>query len=441
MNKISKILVICLLAGAAVAPRALEIVIPEGWDSPTRIAVVPFGGPPLRESRRASESIQLADIVAFDLLRSGQFSSLPNENMLSYPTKPDEVLFRDWRILKMDYLVIGRASLEGSGKVAVAYHLFDVNLEREIAAERLTVPAAQIREVGHRISDTVYEEVTGIRGAFSTKILYVLVENPATDSSIYRLVMADSDGEREQVLFQSGDSIMSPSWAPDGKRVAYVSFETGRSTIIVQNLKTGQRTSVANYRGINGAPVFSPDGSKLAMSLSRDGNSEIYIKDLASGELQRVTRRASAIDTEPSWGADGNSLIFTSDRGGRPQIYRKDLVTSLVDRLTFIGDYNARARLLPSGRHLIYVHGTDGVYHIAWQDIERDVVRILTKTSLDESPSLAPNGTMMIYATQDRGRGILAVVSVDSRVKYILPSSVGDVQEPAWSPFLTTGIR
>lgn len=422
---------------AAASASGLEIVITQGWDAPTRIAVVPFGGPPLRDRPGPVATIEVADVVAFDLSRSGQFDTLPSDEMLSLPTMPEAVLFRDWRLQNMDYVAIGRAWPTAEGNVSLLYHLYDVATEREIARGQWTVAPAQIRDVAHRISDEIYEAVTGIRGAFSTKILYVLVENPGTPQAVYSLIVADADGERDRTLFRSSEPILSPSWGPRLERVAYVSFESGRSAIVVQGLASGEREVVAEYPGINGAPAFSPAGDKLAMSLSRDGNPEIYVKDLASGELRRITRRPAAIDTEPVWAPDGDSLIFTSDRGGRPQIYRKDLETALEDRLTFEGSYNARGRLLPDGRHLVYVHRGEGtgVYHIAWQDLERGTVRVLTETALDESPSLAPNGTMMMYATREQGRGILAVVSIDGRVKYILPSARGDVREPAWSPY------
>ena len=428
-------LAIAIVAAQGLA--ALEIVIPEGWDSPTKVAVAPFGGL-LRDDPDAAVSVDIAGIVAFDLTRTGQFALLPSENMLSYPTAPDEVYFRDWRLLGQDYLVIGRAWAEANGAVSVVYHLFDVNSEREVASSRVTAAPEQLRDVAHRIADEVYEQITGIRGAFSTKLLYVLVENAASRSPTYHLKIADSDGARGRTVFRSREPLLSPSWAPDASRIAYVSFETGKSTIVVHNLVTGERTHVAAYPGINGAPEFSPDGTKLAMSLSRDGNSEIYTLDLASGELRRITRWPTAIDTEPSWTADGDGLIFTSDRSGKPQIYRIGLDKLLEERLTFEGDYNARARLLPNGRHLVYVHRRERVYHIAWQDLERDTVRVLTQTALDESPSLSPNGVMMIYATQDLGRGILAVVSIDNGFRYLLPEAAGDVREPAWSPFLDT---
>ena len=435
-HELRRVLCIAAAAIAGHVTQALEIVIPEGWDSPTKVAVVPFGSAMHPDEPDPTASVDLAGIVAFDLTRSGQFSLLPSANMLSYPSAPDQVYFRDWRLLDLDYLVIGRAWTEASGAVSVVYHLFDVTSEREVASSRITAAAEKLRDIAHRISDEVYEHITGIRGAFSTKLLYVLVENAATRTPTYNLMVADSDGARARTVFRSMEPLLSPTWAPDAGRIAYVSFEKGRSTIVVQNLATGERIHVAAFPGINGAPEFSPDGTKLAMSLSRDGNAEIYTLDLASRELRRITRWPTAIDTEPSWTADGESLIFTSDRPGKPQIYHIGLDRLDAERLTWEGDYNARARLLPNGRHLVYVHRRERVYHIAWQDMERGTVRVLTQTSLDESPSLSPNGAMMIYATQDLGRGILAVVSIDNGFSYLLPEAAGDVRDPAWSPFI-----
>ena len=431
MNKISH-LVGCffLMILHSLAHGSLDtIIIDQGQDDPVRIAVVPF-----KMDSGLSDQINLSEIIAFDLVRSGQFQPLPTANMLSYPSNAGGVFFRDWRILKTDYLLIGNASLSIDDKVSVLFELYDVINERKIETRRFSVDLVHWRDVAHKVSDLVYERVTGIRGAFSTQIMYVLAKNSGTSKATYSLQIADSDGERTRTLIESAEPILSASWSPDGNRVAYVTFETGRPSIVIEEVDGSDRKRITNFRGINGSPVFSPDGGSLALVLSRDGDPEIFIMDLETKVLRRVTRH-HAIDTEPSWSPDGKSIIFTSDRGGRPQIYRVELATNFIERLTFVGDYNARARLLPDGRHLVFVHRKDGVFHIAWQDLERDNLQVLTETALDESPSLAPNGTMLIYATQNQGRGILAVVSIDGRVKYRLPSSLGDVREPAWSPF------
>ena len=425
-----KIVFLCLLMGLTGLIQALEIVIDTGSDDPIKIAVVPFS--------TFDETQEISSIISFDLVRSGQFAPLEADNMLSYPQQPTEVYFRDWRVLGMDYVLIGSVREAREGVLRVAYHLFDVPQQKQIRTSTIQAPQEKLRDIAHKVSDDIYEEITGIRGAFSTRIAYVLVENIGTDYASYKLEIADADGERAETLFASPQPLLSPSWSPDGTRLAYVTFEQGRPTIVVQDLLTGTRESIPAYRGLNSAPAFSPDGTRLALVLSKDGNPEIYTLDLRSKELRRVTRYRSAIDTEPTWAADGRGIIFTSDRGGKPQIYRVDLDTLLTDRLTFYGDYNARARLLPGGEHLIYVHRENGIFHIAWQDLEGvdAIPRVLTRIALDESPSVAPNGAMLIYATQDRGRGILAVVSIDGQVKYKLPSSSGDVREPAWSPFL-----
>jgi len=422
---------ILTFVGSSYAAGSLDtIIIDKGVDEPIRIAVVPFRVAPELESENP-----LADIVGFDLARSGQFEPLARENMLSYPSEERAVFFRDWRILKSAFLVIGRARLALDGRVEVEFELYDVIGERRITTRNYNVDRSQWRDAAHRISDAVYEEITGIRGAFSTRIMYVLAQNAGSPNATYQLEVADSDGERSRTLLNSKEPILSASWSPDGKRVVYVTFETGRPSIVVQDVDGTYRERLTNFRGINGSPVYSPDGTQLAMVLSKDGDPEIFIMNLADRSLRQVTRH-HAIDTEPSWSPDGKSIIFTSDRGGRPQIYQIELATNFLERLTFHGDYNARARLLPDGKHLVFVHRQNGIFHIAWQDLERDNLQVLTQTALDESPSLAPNGTMLIYATQDRGRGILGVVSIDGRVKYRLPSSSGDVREPAWSPFL-----
>lgn len=427
-----------MLAPGVHAANSLDtIIIDRGVDEPIRIAVVPFA----IDVNSAAAAVELndlpnpSDIIAFDLARSGQFDPMPRENMLSYPSQSQDVFFRDWRILKTAYLVIGRVEAVQSDSMRMSFELYDVAGRRQIRSKEYLIAIDQWRDAAHQIADIVYAEITGVRGAFSSKIMYVLAQNSGTPQARYRLEIADADGQRARTLFSSPQPILSASWAPDGNRVAYVSFETGRPSIILQDVDGPYREQLTSFRGINGSPVFSPDGQELAMVLSRDGDPEIFIMNLATRKLRRITRHRS-IDTEPSWAPDGERLIFTSDRGGRPQIYQVELATNFIERLTFVGDYNARARLLPDGEHLVFVHRREGVFHIAWQDLQRDNILVLTETNLDESPSLSPNGSMLIYATQYRGRGILSVVSIDGRVKYRLPSSVGDVREPAWSPFL-----
>jgi TolB protein len=426
-----------MAAGAALlvslsGQAAITIEIDRGYDNPKKIAVVPFGvGAGIQGLDNPS------DIISFDLARTGQFAPTKAASMLSLPDQPKEVLFRDWRVLGDEYVVIGRVDPAANGNISVSYFLFDVLNERQLANGTFTAPPTALRDMAHLASDEIYEKLTGIRGAFSTRIIYVLALDLSLKTERYRLEMADADGARPRTLLESKEPILSPTWSPDGKSVSYVSFEKGKPVIILQEIGTGARAVLTDFPGLNGAPAFSPDGRQLALVLSRDGTPEIYTMNLATKELRRITRtRPPTINTEPSWTADGKSLIFTSDRGGKPQIYQIEIATGLTQRLTFDGDYNARGRMLPDGKHLVFVHRNDGVFHIAVMDLQRGRLMVLTSTSLDESPSIAPNGTMLIYATQDRGRGILAVVSIDGTVKYRLPSSVGDVREPAWSPFL-----
>lgn len=405
----------------------LTIEITQGVDNPTRIAAVPFdwqGGGVLPED--------IAGIVSADLSRSGQFKAMDKRNMMSLPTRADQVYYRDWRILNQEFLLIGQITPADAGGYRVHYELFDVYKQTRVVEGNVNAGRNQLRDAAHLISDKIYERLTGIKGAFSTRIAYVTVDR-SNGVDRFRLQVADADGHREKTIRDSREPILSPHWSPDGNRLAYVSFEGRRPGVYIQDVRTGKREKVPSFKGLNSAPAWSPDGRKLAMVLSKDGNPEVYIYNIATRQFTRVTRHFG-IDTEPSWSADGRSLIFTSSRGGKPQIYRQELATGRVERLTFEGDYNARGRLSADGRYLVMVHRRQGVFHIAVKDLKRDRLRVLTQTQLDESPSIAPNGSMLIYATNYRGKGILASVSLDGRVKSRLPSKFGDVREPAWSP-------
>lgn len=429
--KCRRILVVCSLFLSTIVHAQLNIVITQGIDNPVPIAIVPFEWEGFGV---LSENVD--EVISNDLRNSGEFGPISPNNMLSQPHEQSEVYFRDWRFLGSDYLLVGKITRnESSQLIQVQYEFFDVLREQRLFGEVITGTESQLRDIAHKISDLVFEEVTGVRGAFSTRILYV-TEDPDRRFP-FRLEMADADGGRPQILWEGEEPIMSPSWSPDGSQIAYVSFETGRSQIFIQNVRSGVREQLTNFSGINSSPVFSPDGNRLAIVSSKDGNPDIYVLDLRTRDLQRITNHF-AIDTEPSWTPDGGSLIFTSERSNTPQIYQVNLETRWEERLTFEGNYNARARMLRDGNNMILVHRFDNNddFHISVLNLDRGTIRILTETALDESPSIAPNASMVIYASKSGNRGILNAVSIDGRVKFQIPSAQGNVREPAWSPFL-----
>jgi TolB protein len=426
----SAVIHLALLLGAAAAQAQLVIEITQGVDNPTAIAVVPFA---FQGAGTAPEDV--AGVVDGDLARSGQFAPVGRSDMLGLPSTESEIYYRDWRAINAEYLLIGRVSLAG-GPMRIDYELFDVTRQKKVHGGTVSGPVNEARMLGHRVADAVYEKLTGIPGAFATRLLYVSVTRVPGANDYYRLTLADSDGARPIVLLESREPVLAPTWSPDGKQIAYVSFETSRPAIYRQDLATGQREQLTNFKGLNGAPAWSPDGNSMAMVLSKDGSPDIYLMNLASKRLTRLTRHY-AIDTEPTWMPDGNALLFTSDRGGKPQIYRYDLKTGNTERVTFEGTYNARARVAQDGRNVALVHQQGGNFHIALLDLVTNRIHALTETELDESPSIAPNGSMVLYATKYAERGILAAVSVDGGVKFRLPAREGDVREPAWSPYMS----
>ncbi len=435
MRTFQRVVMVLLLLAAPLAQAQLRIQITQGDPNAVKIAVVPFewtGFGVLPES--------ITDIVNSDLRNSGVFLPTDEANMRSQPHQQSEVFFRDWALLGAQYLLIGRIMQSpNSDLMQVQYELFDVNRQSRMVGEVISGTQAQLRDIAHQISDVVYEQVTHVRGAFSTKLLYITSQTVSPELTNYQLNMSDADGARAQVLLESQQPIMSPTWSPDARQIAYSSFESGNQAIYIQTLATGERRQLTSFPRMNSGPVWSPDGTKMAMVLSKDGDPNIYVMDLRTEVLTKVTTHFS-IDVEPSWMPDGRSLMYASEQGGnnRPQVYQVQLDSLQTERVTFEGIYNSKPLMLEDGENLVMIHREDlsDTFHVAIQNLARGTMSFLTDTQLDESPTIAPNASMIMYASKENGRGVLNAVSIDGKVKFQLPVNSGDVREPAWSPFL-----
>lgn len=420
-----RLLAAVLLFACALAARAqLTIDITTSGGRQIPVAILPFAG-------EAGLAQPVSPVVSADLGRTGLFRLVNTVGVSPLPTEPSEVNFVDWQARTAEALVIGKIESQADGRVEVRFRLFDVAKQSQLASFSYVVAPAQLRATAHRIADVIYEKLTGDKGVFSTKITYVVKRGTR-----YELQVSDADGANAQTVLASNEPIISPAWSPDGSRIAYVSFDQKKPIVVVQNLAQGTTKVVAAFRGNNSAPAWSPDGTMLAVTLTRDDIAQLYLIPAAGGEPRRLTT-TPAIDTEPNFSPDGKWIAFTSDRGGSPQVYRMPVEGGAAQRLTFEGTYNVRPRHSPDGKTIAFVQRDAGRYRIAVLELSTGQVTVLTDGNLDDSPSFAPNGKIILYEASAGGRGQLAAVSSDGRVRQRLVSSSGDVRDPAWGPLPT----
>ena len=425
----NNLVLVALLLVPVMGYGELFLEITKGSEDPYKVAMIPFEG-------NSKVSKQVNNIMRNDLIRTGEFSILDEELLLPVKMIDDELVFSDWKLLGMDYLVTGKIVNENNS-LDINYEIYDIHKKRKVRSSKVFGIPNQIRQLAHYTSDGIYESITGIKGIAATRLLYV---NEIKDSQLisrYKLMLADSDGANEKILLSSSEPIISPSWSPDGKRVAYVSFETGIAKVFIQEIASGKREAVLSKDTQISSPSWSPDGKYLSLTLYQDGNAEIYILRLRDRTLTRMTNQF-AIDTESSWSPRGNKILFTSGRSGSPQIYELDLrkLNPKAKRISFEGTYNAKASYLPNEEGIIFVHrSNDGLFHIALKYKKENFIRVLTEAKMDESPSVAPNGNMVIYGIREENLSMLAGFSLRG-AKFKLPASNGEVREPAWSNFL-----
>lgn len=370
---------------------------------------------------------QLTAIIKADLARSGYFKIIDTGNVMSETTP---INFGEWKEQGADALVVGSIHRLADGRYDVRYRLLDIIKSANLSGFGQVAGPDRLRVAAHKIADDIYEKLIGVRGAFATRIAYV-----TKSGNGYRLEVADSDGEGTQVALRSNEPIISPTWSPDGTKVAYVSFENKKPVVYVQDLTNRRRTVVANYRGSNSAPSWSPDGSRLAVALSRNGYTQVYVVNADGNGLRQLTN-TNGIETEPQFAPDGQTIYFTSDRSGGPQIYRMSVNGGDAQRVTFNGSYNISPRISPDGKTLAYISRREGRFQLYALDLASGQELRLSDTAKDESPSFSPNGKYIMYATESGRRGALAVVSVDGRVKHRLTTQAGDIREPTWGPFM-----
>lgn len=434
-----RVFIFLLLAcSSCMHAKPLFIEITGGQNIGIPIAVVPFSSTkPSDPIDRAVEVDNIAEIIKRDLHNSGHFRALDVARENNIPRTIADVNYGFWKNYGAANLVLGSITPKGGGLYDISFQLLDIykNGEPLLSIKFKDKYPGQFRALAHYISDLIFKKITGVRGFFSTRIAYITVDRYKSET-VHTLTIADADGFNDKPIVSANYPLMSPRWSPDGKKIAFVSFKGGRSSINIVTLQTGHVEVVTRYPGINSAPAWSPNGQQLAVVLSKDGAPKLYILDLASRALQKLTS-GGAIDTEPFWHPNGDSILFTSNRGGKPQIYRVVLQTGEVQRLTFKGNYNVTPSVTADGKQLVMLHQSEkGAYNIAVQDLVSGRLKVITRANLDESPTLAPNGMMVLYGTRETTQNVLGAVTLDGKFRMRIPVQDGNVKEPAWSPFL-----
>jgi TolB protein len=423
LNVFKLFLILSISSFSTTAFAELDIEISGGSAQQIPVAIVPFG-------QENSQRAKISQIVGADLSRSGLFKILETRGMVDLPSSASQINFPQWQALQAQALAVGNIEPLNSRQLRVTFELIDVFKQTRLMALEYTVAPAQLRMTAHKIADEIYTKLTGEGGMFASRIAYI-----NKTSSRYSLMVADVDGANPTAVAFSKEPIISPSWSPDGSRIAYVSFERKKPIIYIQSLKTGKRFLLANFKGNNSAPAWSPDGTKLAIVLTYASNSQIYTINADGSGVKQVVN-SNSIDTEPTWSKDGRAIYFTSSRGGRPQIYKVSSAGGAVSRVTFEGTYNVSPALSPDGRYLATIRKDGGSFKVALQDLTTGQVQLLSQGAKDESPSFSPNGRVLLYATSRGGRGSLAAVSSDGNARQRLKESGGDVREPAWGPLI-----